>query len=93
MYEAIVKMGAIDFAIVVGKFAFDFERYSYGDAESIITRWWHWTDEIAEFWLDLDQEKAVRDYNLMVRETCPECYTDTDKWEGVIEHDSDCSKR
>lgn len=92
MYEAIGKMDAIDFALVVGKFAFDLERYDYANAESIISKWWNWTNEIAESLLDDNQESAVENYNLMVIETCQECFSDTDKFDGEIDHDSDCSK-
>ena len=93
MYHAIAEMNALDFALVVGKFAFDLERYDHADAESIITKWWNWTDEIAQSLLDDDEAKAIEVYNLMPTETCPECYSDTDKYDGEIDHDSDCSKR
>ena len=92
MYEAISKMDATDFALVVGKFAFDLQYYDHADAESIITGWWKWTDEIAQSLLDANEASAVYTYKLMPIETCQECYTDTDKYEGVIEHDSDCSR-
>lgn len=91
MEDAIGEMSVTEFALVVGKFAFDLERYSDGDAESIISKWWHWTDEIAEALLDEDQKSAVENYNLMPTETCQECYSMTDKFDGEIEHDLDCS--
>lgn len=93
MYAAIATMDAIDFAIVVGGFAFDLKHREDADAESIITKWWHWTDEIAESLLYDNEAEAVERYNLMLTETCPECYVDTDKYDGEIDHDSDCSKQ
>ena len=92
MYEAIAKMNAIEFATVVGKFAFDLEHYEHADAESIISKWWNWTDDIAQSLLDTNEASAVYRYKLIPTETCQECYTDTDKYEGVIEHAYDCSK-
>ena len=92
MEDAISGMNEVDFAIVVGKFAFDLQHYDHADAESIISKWWNWTDEIAQSLLDANEASAVYKYKLMPIETCQECYIDTDKYEGVIEHDSDCSK-
>lgn len=92
MENAISEMNEVDFAIVVGKFAFDLEHYEHADAESIISKWWNWTDEIAQSLLDTNEASAVYRYKLIPTETCPECFMDTDKYEGVIEHDSDCSK-
>lgn len=92
MYEAISEMDAINFATLVGKFAFDLERYDHADAESIISKWWNWTNEIAESLLDANEASAVYKYKLMPIETCQECLQDTDKYEGVIEHAYDCSK-
>jgi len=93
MYHAIAEMDSIDFAKVVGKFAFDLEHYDHADAESIISKWWNWTNEIAESLLDNNEASAVYRYKLMPIETCQECYSMTDKYEGVIEHDEECSKQ
>lgn len=92
MYHAIAEMDSIRFATVVGKFAFDLQHREDADAESIICKWWNWTDEIAESLLDDNEDVAVAEYNLMRTEKCEECFSRTDKYEGVIEHDSDCSK-
>jgi hypothetical protein len=91
MENAISEMNEVDFAIVVGKFAFDLEHYEHADAESIISKWWNWTDEIAQSLLDANEASAVYRFKLIPTETCPECYSDTDKYEGVIEHDSECN--
>ena len=93
MKNAIAEMDSVGFAIVVGKFAFDLEHYDRADAESIISKWWNWTDEIAESLLNANEASAVYRYKLVPTETCQECYSMTDKYEGVIEHDEDCSKK
>lgn len=93
MKNAIAEMDSVDFAIVVGKFAFDLQHYDRADAESIISKWWNWTDEIAESLLNDNEASAVYRFKLIPTETCQECYSMTDKYEGVIEHDEDCSKR
>jgi hypothetical protein len=90
MYHAIAEMDSVDFATVVGKFAFDLQHYDHADAESIISKWWNWTDEIAESLLASNEASAVYKYKLMPIETCQECFVDTDKYEGVIEHAYDC---
>ena len=93
MYQAISEMDAINFATLVGKFAFDLQHNEYADAESIISKWWNWTDEIAESLLNDNEASAVYRFKLIPTETCQECFVDTDKYEGVIEHDEECSKR
>lgn len=92
MYQAISEMDAINFATLVGKFAYDLEHYEHADAESIISKWWNWTDEIAQSLLDTNEASAVYRFKLIPTETCQECFVDTDKYEGVIEHAYDCSK-
>lgn len=91
IHQAISEMDAINFATLVGKFAYDLEHYEHADAESIISKWWNWTDEIAQSLLDANEASAVYRFKLIPTETCSECYSDTDKYEGVIEHDSECS--
>lgn len=93
MKNAIAEMDSVDFATLVGRFAFDLEHYEHADAESIISKWWNWTDEIAQSLLDTNEASAVYRYKLIPTETCQECYSMTDKYEGVIEHNEDCSKR
>jgi hypothetical protein len=92
MYHAIAEMDSIEFAIVVGGFAFDLKHNEDADAESIITKWWHWTDEIAQSLLDDNEEEAIAKYNLMLVETCQECFVDTDKYDGETYHFEECSK-
>lgn len=89
--EALEKMGKIEFALVVGGYAHSVGEYGDG-FEYIVSKPWKYLDEIAEWLLEEDQESAVESYNLMVRETCQECYSMTDKYEGEIEHSSDCSQ-
>ena len=93
MHHAIAEMDSINFATVVGKFAFDLEHYDHADAESIISKWWNWTDEIAQSLLDTNEASAIYRYKLMPIETCQECYSMTDKYDGEIEHNEDCSKQ
>jgi hypothetical protein len=93
MYHAIAKMDSIDFTLVVGKFAFDLQHNEGADAEHIINKWWNWTEDIADSLLYDNEADAVEKYNLMLIETCQECFVDTDKYDGEIDHFDDCSKR
>lgn len=88
MEEAIAELNHIDFALIVGGFALSVDTDSF---EHIVSKPWKWLDEIAEWVLDTDEELAKR-FDLMPIETCQECFSMTDKFDGEIDHDSDCSK-
>lgn len=92
MAEALDKMGKIDFALTVGGYANSVGESGDG-FDYIVSKPWKYLDEIALWLIDQDDVNAIEAYGLMPIQTCQECYSFTDPYEGEIDHDSDCSKR